>query len=190
MWRNKMRRVLKKRCCSSGHWFCRWSIGIIIHVIIVLERLTAQQNISCKRMLILHEYHYSKTPPVNMLLQSIWQTRPFVTVNISPHLLHIWEIQTLLNTLRPRQNGRFSADDTFKHIFLNENIRISIKISLKFVPKGLINNIPVLVLIMAWRRSGDKPLSEPMMVRSLTHICVTRPQWVNRHFINWNHDPI
>ena len=32
---------------------------------------------------------------------------------------------------------------------------------------------------MAWRRPGDKPLSEPMMVILLTHICVTRPQWVN-----------
>ena len=81
-----------------------------------------------------------------------------------------------LNTLRPRQNGRLFADDTFKRIFLNENIRISIKISLNFVPKGLINNISALVLIMAWRRPGDKPLSEPMLVRSLTHICVTRPQ--------------
>ena len=83
------------------------------------------------------------------------------------------------NSLRPRQNGRLFADDTFKRIFFNENIRISTKNSLKFVPKGLINNIPSLVLIMAWRRPGDKPLSEPMLVRSLTHICVTRPQWVN-----------
>ena len=31
---------------------------------------------------------------------------------------------------------------------------------------------------MAWSRPGDKPLSEPMMVSLLTHICVTRPQWV------------
>ena len=31
---------------------------------------------------------------------------------------------------------------------------------------------------MAWRRPGDKPLSEPIMVSLLTHICVTRPQWV------------
>ena len=83
------------------------------------------------------------------------------------------------NTLRPRQNGRLFADDTFKRFFLNENNRISVKISLKFVPMGLINNIPALVLTMAWRRPGDKPLPEPMMVRSLTHICVTRPQWVN-----------
>ena len=84
-----------------------------------------------------------------------------------------------VNTLRPRQNGRRFADGTFKHIFLNENVRISIKISLKFVPEGTINNSPALVQIMAWRRSGDKPLSEPMMVDLLTHICVTRPQWVN-----------
>ena len=84
-----------------------------------------------------------------------------------------------VNTLRPRQNGCLFADDTFKHIFLNENITISIEISLKFVPKGFINNIPALVLIMAWHQPGDKSLSEPMMVRSLTHICVTRPQWVN-----------
>ena len=81
-----------------------------------------------------------------------------------------------INTLRPRQNGRRFADDTVKRIFLNENVRISIKISLKFVPKGPISNIPALVRIMAWRRSGDKPLSEPMMVNLLTHICVTRPQ--------------
>ena len=84
-----------------------------------------------------------------------------------------------LNTLRPRQNGRLFADDTFKRIFLNENDRIPIEISLKFVPKGLINNIPALVLIMAWRRPGDKPLSEPMTISLLTHICVTRSQWVN-----------
>ena len=84
-----------------------------------------------------------------------------------------------INTLRPRQNGRRFADDTFKRIFLNENVRISIKISPKFVPKGPINNNPALVQIMAWRRSGDKPLSEPIMVSLLTHICITRPQWVN-----------
>ena len=88
----------------------------------------------------------------------------------------------IVNTLRPRQNGRRFADDTFKRIFLNENVRISIKISPKFVPKSPINNNPALVQIMAWRRSGDKPSSEPMMVSLLTHFCVARPQWVNTSF--------
>ena len=76
------------------------------------------------------------------------------------------------NTLRPRQNCLHFPDDIFKCIFMNENVQISI-------PKGPINNITVLVQIMAWRRPGEKPLSEPMMVSLLTHICVSRPQWVN-----------
>ena len=49
-----------------------------------------------------------------------------------------------------------------------------LKISLKSVARGPSNNAPILfVQIMAWRRSGDKPLSEPMMVSLPTHICVT-----------------
>ena len=83
-----------------------------------------------------------------------------------------------IDSLRPKQNVRLFTDDTSKRIFLNENIRILTKNSLKFVPKGLINNIPALILIMAWRRPGDKPVSEPMLVKSLTHIWVNRPQWV------------
>ena len=51
--------------------------------------------------------------------------------------------------------------------------------SQRFVPRGPINNIPALVQIMAWCRPGEKPLSEPMMARIPTHICVTRPQRVN-----------
>ena len=90
---------------------------------------------------------------------------------------YIRELLTL-NSLRPRQNGGHFADGTFNRIFVNENVRISIEISLNFVPKGPINNIPALVQIMAWRRPGDKPLSEPMMVSLPMHICVTRPQWV------------
>ena len=90
--------------------------------------------------------------------------------------------QRQVNTMRPRQNGRHFADDTFKWIFLNENAWIQLKISLTLVHKGPINNIPALVQVMAWRRPGDKPLSEPMLVSLLTHICVTRPQWVKHPF--------
>ena len=84
-----------------------------------------------------------------------------------------------VNTMRPKQNGHCFPDDIFQCIFLNENIWISMNISLKFVPKGPINNIPALVQIMAWHWQGDKPLSEPLMVRLSMHICITRPQWVN-----------
>ena len=93
-----------------------------------------------------------------------------------------------INTLRPGQNGCLFADDIFKRIFFNENVWISITISLKFVPKDPINNIPTFVQIMAWRRPGDKPLSEPMGVGSLTHVCVTRLQLVKCIFeIRYSH---
>ena len=70
-----------------------------------------------------------------------------------------------------RQNGRHFPDDTFKWMFWNENIWISLKISSTFVRKGPSNNIPALVQIMAWHRAGDKALSKTMMVSVLTHIC-------------------
>ena len=71
------------------------------------------------------------------------------------------QIRHTFNTLRSRQNGRRFPDGIFKCIFLNENAWIPIKISMKFVPKDPINNIPALVQIMAWRRPGDKQLPEP-----------------------------
>ena len=95
-----------------------------------------------------------------------------------------------VNPSRPRQTGSHFSDDIFKCIFLNKNIWILIIILLNFVPKGPINNIPALVQITAWRCSGDEPLSESMMVRSLMHICFTQHQWVNalENFfsINWS----
>ena len=95
-------------------------------------------------------------------------------------------IHSSVNTMRSRQDGRHFSDDIFICIFLNKNEWHSIKISLKFVPKVPINNIPALIQIMAWRLPGDKPLSEPMMVVLLVHICVTRPQWVKQQ-LPWSH---
>ena len=83
-----------------------------------------------------------------------------------------------LNSSRLWRNRRQFANNICKCIFLNENVLMSIKILLKFIPKGPINNIPALIQIMVWCWPGDKPLSEPMMVRLLTHICITQPQWV------------
>ena len=87
----------------------------------------------------------------------IWNTAPYSTVITTLTVL------TALNTLRPRQNGRLFAD-LFKCVSLNENLWILNKIWLKYVPWGLIDNMAAWVQIMAWRRTGDKPLSEPMLV--------------------------
>ena len=89
-----------------------------------------------------------------------------------------------LSTLRPIKNGRHFADDTFKRIFLNEYARVLLKISLKFVPKGPMNNVPALVQIMAWRQPGNKSSSEAMLVRLPTHIWVTRTQWVKKDILD------
>ena len=92
---------------------------------------------------------------------------------------NLWNLHySRVNSLRPRRDRRHFADDIFKCVFLNENEWTSPRISLKFVHKVRINNIPSLVQIMARRRPGDKSLSEPMVVSLPTHICVTRPQWV------------
>ena len=70
----------------------------------------------------------------------------------------------VLKTLRSRQDGRHFPDDIFKCIFVTENVSVPINISLKFV-----QSYPRI-------GSGDKPLSKPMTVMPLTHMCVTRPQ--------------
>ena len=82
------------------------------------------------------------------------------------------------NALRLRLNGRHFADGTFKRIFMNENVRISIKISLKFVPMGPIYNIPSLVQII-WLGAGlatSHYLNHWWL--DYRRIRITRPQWV------------
>ena len=95
---------------------------------------------------------------------------------------------TIINTMRSRQYGRHFPDDILKWIFFNGNLWwILIKISLKFVHGVPIFKIPALVQIMACCQPGNKPLTEPMIVSLLMHICITRPQWVNflALFCNW-----
>ena len=87
---------------------------------------------------------------VEHILLKIYPTRSRITYRI--------------NTLRSRPNGRHFADDIFKRIFLNEKVQVFIQTSLKFVPKGPMNYKSTLVQIIARRGSGDKPLSEPMVV--------------------------
>ena len=107
----------------------------------------------------------------------------WITLNsISIYCTDVTWSSWFLSTLMPRQNGRHFVDIS-KWTFLNENIRILIETFLKFVTMGPIDNIQALVQIMAWHRPGDKPLPEPMTVNLVTHICVTRLQWVNCLFM-------
>ena len=73
----------------------------------------------------------------------------------------------LFSTLRPKQNGCHFVDDIFKYIFLNEYVRILLKISLRSVTKVRISNIALSE--HCWTNDGWL----------LTHICITRPQCIN-----------
>ena len=83
-------------------------------------------------------------------------------------LVHGWIVLIIkwsvifLNRLNLWQNNHHFTD-IFEYIFLNENVAILIKISLKFVPRDPINNDPALVQIMAWCLINAKPLSESKM---------------------------
>ena len=147
-------------------------------------KISMQEYVFCKMSSILLKCQCGNNCVAHMPVSMHWQGMEWCySYTKSGQLLWVTQRHVSIITLRPRQHGRHFADYTFKRIFLNENAIFWNKIALKFVPKGPINNIPALVQIMAWRRPGDKPLSEAMMVSLLTHICATRPQWVIWHGI-------
>ena len=76
-----------------------------------------------------------------------------------------WHHQSRINSSSPGQNGHHFAVCICNCIFRNENFSILTQISLTFVPKGLIDNKAALVQVMAWRRTGDKPLPKLMLTQ-------------------------
>ena len=91
--------------------------------------------------------------------------------------------QCSINALRPRQNGRYSAYDIFKCILLNENLRILITISLKFVPNGSIEIMPALFLVTAWHGQAQGHYLNRWRSSLLAHKGITRPQWINNEML-------
>ena len=88
-----------------------------------------------------------------------------------------------INTSRLKPKNRRSPDDILKRIFLNESCIIVMKISLRFfVPRDPMNNIPAMVQIMAWHRKAASYYLKQWWLSLMTHICDTRPQWVNIYF--------
>ena len=88
-------------------------------------------------------------------------------------LSFVWCWSKCINTLRRDIMAAILQTTVSNAFSWMKMCKISIKIYLKFVPGGPINNIPALVQIMAKLRPGYKPLSEPMVIRLLTHICFT-----------------
>ena len=103
-------------------------------------------------------------------------TRQYLCCHTSDATWHV----TGINTLMPRKIDDTFPTTLFKRIFLNENWCIFDKDFFEIFPKDPINDISPLVRIMAWCRSGNKPLSEPTVTND--GICVIRPQWVTQNF--------
>ena len=152
--------------CPVGIWIIKWRLITIFH-----DRLSASAACSYETVLCLwcvQRYNTSGGMDVSKVL---------IIICFMGQKICIYGSICMLckdNSLRPRRNRHHVADDSFICIFLNETLSISIRISPKFIPKGPSNNIPALVQMMDWRRLGDQPLTEAIMVTLPTHICVTR----------------
>ena len=130
-------------------WTLNWNLYIFI-------KKNALENVTCKMAAILCRPQCVKA--------QAWRNNYINNFMLIQWLIHAMNI--ILLRIRHFQMGFLQ----WKYTNINRNFIE--------VPRVLINNIPALVQIMAWHRAGDKPLSEPMMVSLLMHICVARPQWV------------
>ena len=110
----------------------------------------------------------------SLALQALWnQCIQLEQVSLHHRVISNHDI----NSSPPGQNSRLFADDIFRCIFVNEKFCISIRISLKFVPKGPIDNTWALIKVMAWRRISH--YLNQCWFSPLTHVCDTRGRWVN-----------
>ena len=89
----------------------------------------------------------------SLMIATAWQQRSFAAVarshrrSVAPSRLTHWCPVTIFE---------ISETTVLKCISVDEKYCILIQISFKFVLKGLINNIPALVQIMAWSLMGDR----------------------------------
>ena len=87
-----------------------------------------------------------------------------------------------INTSRPRQNGHHFADSFSKFISWMKIVNFAYNFTFHWI-WFLIFHLTICKMshsqIMAWILNGSMPLSEPMTVSLLTHICVTQFQWIS-----------
>ena len=105
----------------------------------------------CKIILLLNMY------PYYVIWTCIFKCKYFIWGRPS-------RVRTVyINSSPPGQNDHYFADDIFICIFVKQRWCILIEVSVKLVLNGPIDNNPALVKIRAWRRIGNKSLSEPML---------------------------
>ena len=184
--------MLTKGATHGIIWYGRWEISslVLIPVLINTHIIRWAQKLSplpCYEVLSMFDHFHPLQswmvyfcPLARPLWNQIYGFGLLTTLILSHQAMFVkdcdqWGKSMLIHWGRDKMAAvlQTTLSNAF---FLNKNVRIS----LKFVPKVPINNIPALFQIMSWRRPGDKPLSETTMVTLPTHICVTRPQWVKQ----------
>ena len=143
-----------RHSASCVNNFISTSIPLSIHTVLI--RCSAL-TVSCSEG-VNRSVHLTCFQRVFLCLQKLFDPHGINRVKEKPF------ISITLGTLWPKQNRIHSSDDILKSIFFNDDeIWISIKISLNFVTNGPIDNTSALVQIMAWSWAGAKPSSEPML---------------------------
>ena len=110
-------------------------------------------------------------------LGSRW-IKTYIQCGISVSLTH-WGQDKMAAILLPKYSNAF---------WWMEMYEFRLKFHWSLFLRVQTNNIAALVKIMAWCRAGDKPLSEPMVVNLLAHICVTRLRGVNSYTLGYIRD--
>ena len=162
-------------CC--GHEVCSYFITLKQ---LRLWNFLVSNNVPCNCMKLIqyHEYLANTVAGPRLNIKTIFPGMGIAMLN-SEHLNPLWNVSLMLgisNVSESEANGLFLTHCgwgkitvishrtlSFTGIFLNENVWILLKISLKFVLEVRIHNISALVQIMTWRQPGDKPLSEPLV---------------------------
>ena len=156
-------------CCMHAIMVCLLHITTYLHAVLVyllyiIFYLHAHQY--NMQVTIMYSRYTSKACRYQNGIDVCLQSYPDSQI---PQLPHNWDIlafimehlecpePTHINSSPSGQNGRLFTDYVFRCIFMIEKFCVWIKISLKFVPKGPIDNNTALVQIMAWCQIGDKP---------------------------------
>ena len=139
--------VFSKESFQLHVQFQCWPVVENINIFLFNQEYTAQWGFHVKRL------------STELLLVSYSRQMAVRSLSIHAYLCH------LVNSSPPEQDGCHFAVHIFRCILMNEKFCILIQISLKFVPKGQIDYKSALVQVMAWRRTGEKPLPEPMLTQ-------------------------
>ena len=135
---------------------CSWTLLTEVNIYIYILIIEQWQLYVHGRHIIFCTEHPNKETMANSVITFCVGVQFSHSLFRRNYIVRMDELQhsLIVNSSPPGQNGRHFADDVSRCISMNKKFCILITISLKFLPKGPIDNSPALVSIMAWRSLG------------------------------------